>query len=85
MAAYVSFPTAPDVPAPPRRQLFAMQKVALAPGASADVELASDALAGYCSLCTVDSRGAAAVRPGNYTITVGDAASTLLTMRLLVR
>ena len=59
--------------------------MALAPGASADVELASDALAGYCSLCTVDSRGDAAVRPGTYTITVGDAATALLTASLHVQ
>jgi len=54
VAAYVHAEAADGAaPDPPLKQLFAMQKVELAPGESATVTIDSDTLRGFCSFCTV--------------------------------
>ena len=58
--------------APPRRSLFAIAKAHVAAGGSTDVQVNSSNVRGACAFCTVDTDGAAAVRPGSYTVTVGD-------------
>ena len=71
---------------PPRKSLFAVSKVWV-PRARAGqawgstlsrvtVRVNSSNLLGACAFCTVDEDGVAAVRPGRYTITVGDASAS---------
>ena len=73
---------APGIEDTPQKQLFALEKVMLQPGASARVRINSSALAGYCAFCSVDMTGVPKVRPGSLHITVGtggnDSGSVLL-------
>jgi hypothetical protein len=60
----------------PIKQLFALQKVfKLAPGKSATVHLRSNMLAGHCAFCSTDDDGVRMVRPGTFTVTVGDGGT----------
>ena len=76
VAGYVAFAPGPGAGTGaddgPPKQLFAMGKVRLRPGESNTVVLESAAVAGTCAFCSVDGAGARLVRPGTYTITVGD-------------
>lgn len=63
---------------PPHRSLFAVSKVHVAAGESVGAVVNSSNLVGACGLCTVDNNGDAAIRPGKYSITVGDAASSMV-------
>lgn len=56
----------------PLKELFAMEKVRLAPGVSQRVVVRTDSLPGTCTFCSVNEDGVAAVRPGLFTVTIGD-------------
>lgn len=60
---------------PPKMQLFGFSKVQLHPGQSANVTVTSNNNAiGLCGWCTADTDGAMAVRPGEYSVFVGDGS-----------
>ena len=52
-----------------RGSLWGLQKVELAPGASATLRFAD--ATGWCPLCTVDERGMRAVRAGTHVVRFG--------------
>ena len=87
VAAFVSY-ACEGITGGPRKQLFAMQRVMLPTGASQLVTLESAALAGFCAFCSFDEAGVAEVRPGLFTVTVGNGgdgnASVLLSTTLSV-
>ncbi len=69
----------PEPFAPPKKSLFAVAKHHVKAGRSVVVNINSSNTLGACSFCTVDLEGVAAVRSAaNYTITVGDGASSEL-------
>eukprot|EP01052_Picozoa_sp_SAG31_P050137 SAG31_NODE_11311_length_1043_cov_1.034958_1_plen_189_part_00 len=72
VGAFVSYD---NVAHGPRRQLFAMARVMLGAGASQNVRLGADSLLGYCTFCSVDESGESKVRPGRFTVTIGDGGN----------
>lgn len=70
----------------PLKELFAMEKVRIAPGASQRVVVRTDSLPGTCTFCSINEDGVAAVRPGLFTVTIGDggrgSGSTILSHTL---
>ena len=67
---------APPAWKPPLKELFAIKKVFVPAGGSLTVEVSSSNVRGLCAFCTVDGNGDDAVRPGSYTITVGDGSGS---------
>jgi hypothetical protein len=59
----------------PIKTLFAMRKVLLSPGQTKSVSLSSNMLEGHCSFCSFDASGGSKVRPGTFTITIGDGGN----------
>ena len=83
VAVFVSY-RGPTVADGPRTQLLGLAKVLLLPGASAVAVVESNAVPGHCSFCSVSEAGQSAVRPGRYTVTVGDAVRSDLTTQISV-
>jgi len=83
VAVFVSY-HGPTVADGPRTQLLGLAKVLLLPGASAVAVVESNAVPGHCSFCSVSEAGQSAVRPGRYTVTVGDAVRSDLTTHISV-
>ena len=63
---------------PPKKSLFAIAKEHVKAGESVLVAVNSTNMLGACAFCTVDLDGVAAVRPGRYSITIGDGASSIV-------
>ena len=83
VVVFVSY-RGPTVADGPRTQLLGLAKVLLLPGASAVAVVESNAVPGHCSFCSVSEAGQSAVRPGRYTVTVGDAVRSDLTTQISV-
>ena len=68
------------------KELFAMEKVRIAPCASQRVVVRTDSLPGTCTFCSINEDGVAAVRPGLFTVTIGGggrgSGSTILSHTL---
>ncbi len=64
-----------EIPAPPTKSLFAMEKVFLRPGESTTVKFSTQSLPGAQPFATVREDGTRAVLPGTATVTIGAAAS----------